>query len=472
MIRIYLDWNVMSQMKNGSHSTLYDILKGNDSFIIFYSTAHIGDVFSSYSENKEQLELIKNDLQFISDLTNSHCILNNKDNQTYIDIINPQSLFEDRIKSGKVIENFSLDYLIESMTDIGLGTIGKQYVELIKSIPFDFAQTLNDPLTSKYLNDIFPGLKENPTIEGFFNSFMKMLNIMNNGIGYNDLRKVFQNGLNINRDKIFDSKNPFLDLEKYLKPMTEEGIDGLQKKINGFQNKKEITWFDNFINLYINLDMAGFQEDKVQIKNEKKQTFKNTTEDAFHSAFATLCDVYIINDKKGYKKTVELYTHQSINTKVFKPDEFVDYYDKYLNIKDGYKYLNLITIHLNSVKPFITPNENGYGYSRAFPSSFYFFNYFNKIYVIDFENQNRPTLLLSKDKPTNGKFTLFKEIEMLIKELNEYFGQDCNSKGRLKPEEFENLDQWKGRQWKLENLDLRLLQFNGYFQLYLDFKDE
>ena len=47
-------------------------------------------------------------------------------------------------------------------------------------------------------------------------------------------------------------------------------------------------------------------------------------------------------------------------------------------------------------------------------------------------------------------------------------GQDENELGSLAHEEFENLDNWKGRSWKVGSITLNLRQFNGHFQLYID----
>ena len=75
MIRLYLDWNILNQMKNGGlHSDLLSIIENDKRFLILYSTAHIGDILSSYSEDKEQQLIIEQDLNFISKITNDYCI--------------------------------------------------------------------------------------------------------------------------------------------------------------------------------------------------------------------------------------------------------------------------------------------------------------------------------------------------------------------------------------------------------------
>src|SRR5690606_39554456 len=88
--------------------------------------------------------------------------------------------------------------------------IGKSLINLLKSIPLEesFKQAFENPESAEQMDKMFPGLKENPTMEGFFKSFSKMNLNLNESDGYQELRKTVQGGLGINRDKIFDSNDP------------------------------------------------------------------------------------------------------------------------------------------------------------------------------------------------------------------------------------------------------------------------
>lgn len=474
MIRLYLDWNVISQVKNGLYPDLAHILNSDNRFLKFFSAAHISDIVTSYSEQISQQEIIHADLKYISILTQDNCILNNIEEGPYMSIYSPHDLFENQIEGENILKGFSLDSFSKSFANSQFEELIQKLIELLKNIPFNLQviQKESNTQTVDYINTLFPGIGKNPTMGGFIDSFLKLLQGMNNEVAYEDLRHLFQELLNINRDKLFDSKNPFTELQKHLMPITENGIEGLQHRLNEIRKIDKPNWFDSFTRAYISLDIAGFQEDKIEISKKKKKTFRNTTQDAFHSAYATMCDIFIINDKKGYKKSTELYKHYKLNTKVFKPNEFVEYYNDYLKINDGSKFLQLIAAQIGQNQPFIFPNENGKGSFKVYPSNYYFFNYFNKIYVVDFENEKNPNILLSKDKPRNGKYTLIKEIEALVKDLINYFGLDSDSLGELGIDEVEKINEWKGRQWKFDDFYLILTQFNGYFQLYIDIQEK
>lgn len=96
MIKIYVDWNVMSQMKNDNYKDLYEVL-ANEKYFIPYSTSHISDIFSSYKETEEQNNYINSDLDFISTFTRNKCLFNDGKN-ILMDFSSPHELFQQRVE--------------------------------------------------------------------------------------------------------------------------------------------------------------------------------------------------------------------------------------------------------------------------------------------------------------------------------------------------------------------------------------
>lgn len=464
MIKIYLDWNVMSQIKGGYQNDLLSVISNKDKFFIPYSTSHIGDILSSYSEGDiEQEKRINEDLEFITALTDDYCLSNNG-KQIVIDKSNPKTYFQQRVDNKDFMTNFNLDTLGKIFSENELTkNIGKRFVSLLKTIPLDkgFKNAIENPENGKYLNQMFPDLKGNPTMEGFFNSFAKMYKNLNEKEAYKVLRDVMQKSLGINRDKIFNDDSPYKLIDKAYDKL---GYNP-EKYIDNSKNAPE--WFNKITNEYLMLDMHGYQEDKVRVKeNKRKETFKNTTEDAFHSAFASTCNFYIINDNKSYKKTKQIYDRLKINTVVLKPAEFLEYFNKYLNIESTAEYFKIAAEIINTNNFFENKNENNVQRIYIFP--YFLFDFFNKIVVVQSDESKIPTILLSKFSLTNETITHFMEIKILVKMLNKYLGNDIDNKGELLNEEF-GTKNWSGRIWKLDNIQYRLISVNGYFQLYFDF---
>ena len=211
MIKVYFDWNVMAQMKDGLHPELKEIVFQNDNLFKPYSTSHINDIFSSFKENNEQAELINKDLEFISSLTHDTFLFNNgKD--IIIDFASPKEYYSQLVEEKDQFKDISIEGLFKHLEDDELTRdLVKPYLNLLKAIPLDdiFKETFENPQSAEQMETMFPGLKENPTMEGFFQSFSAMLKGLNEDEKYKDLRKIVQTGLGINRDKIFDNKSPY-----------------------------------------------------------------------------------------------------------------------------------------------------------------------------------------------------------------------------------------------------------------------
>ena len=115
MIKVYFDWNVLSQMKNGHHSELLSYIEGNDKFLIPYSTVHIGDISSSFN-NTEHNKYIDIDLEFISRISNNYCLYHNGKGIT-IDYYPAKELFENQMKDKKP-PYFTVAHYGEDKTEI------------------------------------------------------------------------------------------------------------------------------------------------------------------------------------------------------------------------------------------------------------------------------------------------------------------------------------------------------------------
>lgn len=460
MIMLYLDWNVISQMKNGSHQELKEIVLDTNRFLIPYSTSHIGDILSSFSETAEQQKLIDSDLEFITQLTKNLCLFNRK-NEIVLDDYSPKELFQQRIDEKDLFKDISLNELGNIFeSDESTKGLGDLLSSLLKSIPIDeqFRQAFENPESAKQMETLFPGLKENPTMEGFFKSFSEMNIGLNEDEKYKDLRGVVQSGLGINRDSMFDSQSPYKAIQAKYKQL------GQDKYQQASDDKYAPKWFNEISNEYLHLDMHGYQEDKVNTQKGRKETFKNTTEDAFHAAFASTCNFYVLNDNRAYKKTKQVYEKLGVNTLTLKPDEFVEHYKKYLDLKEPGDNLRLAFNILQNGE-YVEEQLDG-AILRTYYFYFFIFDFFTKLRVLIPENGEESILFLSRDRPTNGN-TYVTEITRLVKSISTILGADVQNLGEVKEEELKE-DNWIGRSWKLDGITFRLVNPNGHFQLYID----
>jgi hypothetical protein len=322
MIRVYIDWNVFSQMKRGMFKDLYYFLitEEKEKLKIFYSTAHIDDILRSYDGSQKQNNIIKGDLDFISEITKDNCLFYTSDKKITKSKIKPQELFNHRIDERNSSSNFSLDSLGELFEDTDSKDKVNFSIRDFKDIPLDAREALSNPDTAQALNELLPGIGENPTMGGLSDAISINVNQMDESGKYKDIRKIFQNGLDINRDKSFNWKNPFEESNKIFNQHPQ--IDNF---INQYENSESKAFVDQFVVVYVKLDMVGFKEDKIEVKKGVKKTFKNTINDAFHAVFASQCNFFVLNDRRFEYKTKAIYSHFKINTQVLKPNEFLEF---------------------------------------------------------------------------------------------------------------------------------------------------
>jgi hypothetical protein len=465
MIKVYLDWNVMSGMKNNQFQELNDIILNRDKFLLLYSTSHIGDIFASIkNHSEEEQKIVREDLDYITYLTDDLCLVNNSKEVT-LSTYQPGELLDDRIREAPLFEDFSLDNLFSSIEeDNPMFGLVSSMKNMIASMPLDFAfkEAFENPESAVMLEKMFPGLKEDKTMNGFFKSFGKMFHNMNETEDYKDLRNIVQQ-IGVNSGHFNENKNPFEVIDNAYKKIGIENFN-VDKYFDKTKNAPE--WFNDITNEYVKLDMHGFKADKVKVTEKKKNTFKNTTEDASHSAFASRCEFYITDDDKNYHKTKAVFQRLGIYTIVLKPNEFIQYYNLFLNENSFDDHFRSINDEMKRVENFQEQRyENGESFGWINFTSQYFFNFFNKILIPNPE-VNEALFILGKESPSKSYIISQREIEAMLKLFVDKLGMDINGKSYFEFDEINNGVDWTGRTWETNIGQINIKRLNGWFQMY------
>lgn len=468
-MKLYIDWNVLNGIKNGRFQEFEEIIRQSEKFVIVYSTSHISDIASSYSDEKENPN-IQSDLEFLAEITDCMCVFNNgKD--IVLQQNEPFHIFENEIESKNLTEDFSFNNIFSVLDDNGENAeMVAPLKTMMQSFPLDniFKEAFENPQSAEIMDSMFPGLKDNPTFEGLFNSMGKMLENLNEKEGYKDLKTPFKH-LNVNQGKLTNpNNNPFDVLNEAYKKL---GIEESPLKKDYYEKGKNAPiWFDDITSAYISLDMHGFHSDEVKVTETKKKTFKNTTQDSFHTAFASTCDFYITNDKKNYQKAKAIFKEKNIFTHVLKADEFINFYKENLEKVDFIASWNKFEQVAKSGKFYdISDKNNPDDLTQVHFSTFNYFGYFNRIYLFNSdEDKNSISFMFGKELPTNCLGVFYKEIKEMVKIIVDYLGTDSNDKGYFDESEIDENDHWSGRIWDFEKFQYRLVQDKRYFQFYYD----
>lgn len=465
MIKVYLDWNIMSGMKNNHFQELHNIILNRDKFLLLYSTSHIGDIFAGIkNHSEEEQKIIREDLDYITYLTDDLCLVNNSKEVT-LSRYEPGELLDDRIREAPLFEDFSIDNLFGSIEeDDPMFGLVSSMKNTLSSIPLDsaFKEAFENPESASMLNKMFQELKGDQTMNGFFKSFGKMFHNMNETEDYKDLRNIIQK-IGVNSGHFNENKNPFEVIDNAYK---KTGIKDFYVDKYFDKTKNAPEWFNDITNEYIKLDMHGFKADEVKVTDKEKKTFKNTTEDASHSAFASKCEFYITNDNRNYHKTKAVYQKLGIYTVVLKPTEFVEYFNTFLNYNDFDEHFLSLVEELNKCQNFSQfkfENSESLGYVN-FTNQF-FFDFFNKI-TISFSNENKSFFVLTKENSSNHYIISQSEIEATLKLFVDKLGVDVNGKSYFEIGEININEDWTGRTWETNIGQISIKRLNGWFQMY------
>jgi hypothetical protein len=459
MIKVYIDWNVMSQMKNGHYAELLEILKRKDQLAVVYSTSHISDILVSYNGESEQNKRLENDLTFIQELTDSRCA-HLSEKEIKISALDPRELFEDRVQEK---ETFSENGpLIDAMNMFEPGSIEYEAIKarVESPLPEPIATLMNDPKMAEKFEELYPGLRDDPTLGNLVRIGWLKNKALTETDQYKNLRIFLQQGLKLNKDKMFAMSDPFKDVDKVhadLEQLTGTHIDDLVR------NDNSPDWFQDITHNYLLLDMHGYQQDKIRVDERNKDTMRNTIDDGLHAAFASTCDFYITNDSRSLNKTKQVYQKLALNTRVFTAVELVDFSKNSLMSSGPAAHLN-VWLDLINQPGYIEEMVDGVVWRTYFLES-YLFDYFNKVSVLFPPEEPVPVILLRKEKPTNFRFITDFEIRSIINKLDIAFEAIeptiIDLSQIVLAEGFNCI-------WVYRDLTFRLQLLNGYLQLYMD----
>ncbi|ASE61826.1 Uncharacterised protein [Chryseobacterium indologenes] len=460
MIRVYIDWNVMSQMKSGQHSEFFSIISDNEKFLKPYSSSHLGDISAS-SQELSNMENIDSDLDFISNLTQNYCLFH-IEGRTIFRNNPPRDLYIQDSNLSQLLDVLGIEPLSDNLDEESrnLQELLNEQITLFKNTPIDkvFQKSFENPETAHLMRSFLPELEGNYTQVGLLTAIFGMIERMNKNTAYKDLRENLQSGADIKRDQIFHSAAPYELIGKAYKKK------GILAEPKSPAHEFASPWFTEISNEYIALDMHGYQEDKISINRGRKQTFRNTLEDAFHTAFASSCDFYITQDQRNCKKANAVYGKLDINTIAMSADDFLILYKKCLQFKT-LDFLNQLLHLLKNLAPSNTSDLK----SSRYDSAFFFFDYFNVIRLITDKSTKSPFLLLTRHLPNNSLPIFGKEAHVLVSKLQLLLGNDVDNLGKFSDPELEQIEKdcWPGRHWEYADVNIKLRAMEGHLQLYL-----
>ena len=323
MLKIYLDWNIISYLKNEEYRDLRNYIMQVKEFFIFpFSRAHIQDLYQSKSPTN--VVKYEQDLDTLTKICQTH-LLNYEDSIdapypyecTPRQYIERESLTLQAYTSG--FESINFIELIRAMMDeTTLESIHSYLLATPLETPIKnpnngtLILNLWDAMT--FSLDNFSLLLKNKTIEvEIYKSMCKI-----------EGERSIQEMQNINSSDIFDYLNE-LCISRTNKNLTDTILATLEK-ING------INSYNYFLAEYATLAFCGYSRDK-------KRNILNIMTDALHAYYAMRCDVLVTKDDGMRKKAQAEFIRFNSPTKIITIEELRTFLETELYNQYNLKYI-------------------------------------------------------------------------------------------------------------------------------------
>jgi len=323
MLKIYLDWNIISYLKNEEYRDLRNYIMQVKEFFIFpFSRAHIQDLYQSKSPTN--VVKYEQDLDTLTKICQTH-LLNYEDSIdapypyecTPRQYIERESLTLQAYTSG--FESINFIELIRAMMDeTTLESIHSYLLATPLETPIKkpnngtLILNLWDAMT--FSLDNFSLLLKNKTIEvEIYKSMCKI-----------EGERSIQEMQNITSSDIFDYLNE-LCISRTNKNLTDTILATLEK-ING------INSYNYFLAEYATLAFCGYSRDK-------KRNILNIMTDALHAYYAMRCDVLVTKDDGMRKKAQAEFIRFNSPTKIITIEELRTFLETELYNQYNLKYI-------------------------------------------------------------------------------------------------------------------------------------
>lgn len=325
MVRMYLDWNVITTLRQTENLTNYDdtitfqtlinvINSARDKLIIPYSNGHLRDLMKSYK--KGERERVEQSLKFISLLTQDICLTQYWNEETakwhYRD---PEEHFASLIEDQNGVDTTSFESTLEPLKEFGLDKMFDMFKRLPHSINFEQLEQQNLAFSSVFKHS----KADNSMYAVMKDIFQLTAEMKTNPVVYNEFCSAFRSAILLDQN-VHNVDNVIEMLDNNAKTILNKSFTELYQD----NSKTEISKnkdYSRIIGTFMQLDFVGYGSDKLTDKNQ----YDNLFNDALHCFYGASCDFFITVDKKMYKKTKAVYQNESILTQVMNPAEFIEY---------------------------------------------------------------------------------------------------------------------------------------------------
>jgi len=449
MIRVYLDWNVISNYKRPELSGLRNFISTHKEALQFpYSPAHFKDLMKSYRVDNKFFEEDLNSLNYLSE---THLLRWGKDG---IEVLSatPKEYFETEKESEDVLSMMDLEKVFGDLDrdDFGIGKIGTLMRTLFQLQPSGIQITDEN---KEMLQKMFPNLTEHSSMWDVMKDVMPFSKkLLQERDYFKDFRKSISdkgfkleaNSGNWSVEEVIKKIDEFLQKQNTKLTFTEY-VDTCFK-----HKKDQVNRFEYYTTAYLLLDMIGYKPDKLPKPTDNMQNIQNDAEHSFYSAY---CDYFVAIDKNLRTKTKVLFKEFNIPTVVLTPDELLETLSSKIYIPNASEHFVKEAFDLlkqeNIVETYTTTDDDNVD-TFAFKLPIFYFNFFNYAVYQHYPEQRGFILTFKKVFKNYSSFIFYTEAERLVDRVTQFFGVDDLEHFSAKKKSFVYGDKEVNITWQFE----------------------
>jgi len=313
MTHVYLDWNVFDKIEkipelDDEEKQIYSQIENLivvENLIAPYSNAHINDLIRGYNKNPIYIPQHLNTLQR---LTENLCIVQYWGQKEALwHFRDPEEFFDTAIND---VESSFESY--EDLFKHDVTGLMKPAAELMKFVPVpeNFKEIYKaNPIFSA----IYPKTRTEMTMYALCED---IFNFSKNAKKDYNLYKTLRSFVNQSRAKMKKQEKMFKELDKSMSGIPSHlDFDSAWETQAAKTKTSDNPIYQRVTDTYFRIDFKGFKSD---------EKFSNMIDDALHVFYGAHCDCFVTLDDKCHYKAIETYKHLGIQTKVFKPNEFIE----------------------------------------------------------------------------------------------------------------------------------------------------
>ncbi|SFQ82165.1 hypothetical protein [Hymenobacter arizonensis] len=434
MIRVYLDWNVVSNFKRDEFKDIREFIAKNKKSLQFpYTPAHFKDLMKSYRPDND---LFGTDLESLEYLSENHFMRWGKEGMEIL-MGSPKDYLEIEKDSEDIFSQMDMEKILNDLGDNELGrAVGGLMKSLFQLQPAGIEVTDEN---REMLQKMFPNLSNSSSMWDLMKGMVPFSQKLHQDREYyKDFRKsIGEKGFKLepasgnwnvetvvkNIDQFLERLNTKLTFREYINTC--------------FKHKKEpATGFEYYTTAYLMLDMLGYKPDKLPKTTDSMQ---NIQADGQHSFYSAYCDYFVVDDTKLRIKTQVLFKEFNIPTIVLESNEFIKVVKDKLHInKEGVHFINeaVELLEAENIVEYYESNNEDEGDTRAFKLPVFYFDFFNYAIYEWYPKQEGFALIFKKVFKNYSSFVYYTECERVIDRVTSFFGYDNKEELERKKKEF------------------------------------